>query len=79
VSKEVSCKEVMKYVCQCLAHDVDSARCRALKKHLDECTDCQNYFKSVELTIECYQKYNVEMPKDTHKRLMDFLDLKDEE
>ena len=77
MSKEISCKEVRKYICQCLATDVGSARCRALKKHLDDCNECQDYFKSVELTIECYQKYDVQIPEDAHKRLMDFLELND--
>lgn len=78
MSKEITCKEVMKYVCQCLAQDVSSSRCRELKEHLDDCTTCQEYLKSVEVTIDCYQKYNVEMPQDTHKKLMSFLDLEEE-
>ena len=78
MSKEVTCKDVMKYVCQCLAKDVSSARCIELKEHLDKCPTCQDYLKSVEVTIDCYQKYNVEMPKDTHKKLMSFLNLDEE-
>ena len=78
MSKEITCKEVMKYICLCLAQDVSSSRCRELKKHLDDCTTCQEYLKSVEVTIDCYQKYNVEMPNDTHKKLMSFLDLEED-
>jgi predicted anti-sigma-YlaC factor YlaD len=78
MSKEVTCKDVMHYVCECLAEDTSSEECIALKEHLDKCHECKQYFKSVELTIDCYRKYNVELPKDSHKKLMDFLNLKDE-
>jgi hypothetical protein len=78
MSKKVSCKDVRKYVCQCLAQDTGSERCKALKKHLDECDDCLNYFKSVEITIDCYRKYNVDLPEDTHKRLISFLNLEED-
>jgi hypothetical protein len=75
--KEVTCKDVMRYVCECLAEDTSSERCLALKNHLETCDNCKQYFKSVELTIDCYRKYNVELPKDVHKRLMDFLKLEE--
>lgn len=78
MSKVISCKDVKRYVCECLAEDTSSERCLALKKHLDSCKECQKYFKSVELTIDCYRKYNVKMPKNVHKKLMNFLELEDE-
>jgi predicted anti-sigma-YlaC factor YlaD len=76
--KEISCKDVKRYVCECLAEDTSSERCLDLKDHLENCDDCQEYFKSVELTIDCYRKYNVELPQNAHKKLMDFLKLEDE-
>jgi len=78
MKETVSCKEVMHYVCECLAQDTSSERCIDLKEHLDSCEDCREYFKSVKLTIDCYQKYNVELPENAHKKLMDFLKLDDD-
>jgi hypothetical protein len=78
MSETVSCKDVMRYVCECLAEDTGSERCIVLKDHLDTCDYCKEYFKSVKLTIDCYRKYNVDLPKDVHRRLMDFLNLEDE-
>ena len=75
MKEEVTCKEVMRYVCECMAQDTSTERCIALKEHLENCENCQQYFKSVELTIDCYRKYNVKVPEDVHKKLMDFLDL----
>lgn len=71
------CKDVMQYICESLGEDLDSEKCIEIKQHLDSCPDCQTYFKTVELTIDYYKKYNVQIPDDAHKRLMNFLDLDD--
>lgn len=78
MKEKVSCKEVMRYVCECLAQDTSSDRCIALKDHLEECQECKEYFKSVELTIDCYRKYSVDLPENAHKKLMNFLKLGDD-
>ena len=75
--EKVNCKDVMHHICESLGEDLNSDRCIAIKKHLDNCPDCKSYFKTVEITIDYYRKYNVELPEDAHKRLMKFLDLED--
>jgi predicted anti-sigma-YlaC factor YlaD len=75
----VNCKDVMQHICESLGEELNSEKCIAIKKHLDECSGCQDYFKTVEFTIDCYRKYNVEIPEDAHNRLMKFLDLNDDE
>ena len=75
--EEITCKEVMKHVCQSLGEDLDDEKCRDVKEHLDTCPNCREYFKSVEITIECYRKYNVEVPEEAHDRLMKMLGLDD--
>lgn len=74
---QVNCKEVMKHVCESLGEDLNDEKCLAVKKHLDACPHCKEYFKSVEITIECYRKYNVEIPEEAHGRLMKMLGLED--
>ena len=76
-SNEVKCKDVMKHICESLGDELNSEKCRELKAHLEKCEGCQDYFKSVELTIDCYKKYNVELPEDAHNRLMSLLGLKE--
>jgi predicted anti-sigma-YlaC factor YlaD len=71
------CKDVMQHICESLGEDLDSPRCSAIKQHLDECEGCKSYFKTVELTIDYYKKYNVEIPVDAHNRLISYLDLGD--
>ena len=75
--KVVTCKEVMHYICESLGEDLNSEKCIAIKNHLDECSDCKNYYETVEITIDCYRKYSIKMPKNVHERLMKFLDLND--
>lgn len=74
--EELNCTQVMHHICENLKEDLESERCKAIKKHLEECVDCQNYFKTVEQTIEFYKKYNIELSEECHNRLMDFLGLK---
>jgi predicted anti-sigma-YlaC factor YlaD len=74
-NENVSCKEVMKHVCDTLGEDLNSDKCIAIKDHLDNCEGCTNYFKSVEMTIDFYKKYNVDIPAQAHNRLLDILGL----
>ncbi len=71
------CKDVMQHICESLGEDLNSERCVAIKNHLDNCPDCKTYFDSVKITINLYKSYEVEMPTDTHKKLMNLLNLND--
>ena len=73
------CKDVMQHICESLGEELNSDKCVAIKLHLDNCSNCKSYFKTVEVTIDLYKKYNVEIPKEAHSRLMNFLDLNDRE
>lgn len=75
--KKVTCQEVMEHICESLGEELESEKCVSIKSHLDECPGCQNYFKSIEFTIDCYRQYDAKMPKDAHKKLMDFLGLEE--
>lgn len=78
-NNKVTCKDVANHICESLGEDLNSARCREIKEHLESCSDCREYFSSVEKTIGFYKTYNVDLPGEVHKRLMDCLDLPDEE
>ncbi|MGE5399541.1 MAG: zf-HC2 domain-containing protein [Ignavibacteriales bacterium] len=74
---KVTCKEVMDHICDNLGEELSSPKCLEIKRHLEGCSDCRNYFKSVETTISFYKQYNVELSEDAHERLIGFLGLKE--
>ncbi len=73
--QNVTCPEVMNHICDRLGEDLQSERCKAIRLHLEGCNSCQNYFQSVECTIEFYRNYSIELPKDTRERLINILGL----
>lgn len=74
-----NCKDVMQHICESLGEDLNSERCNAIKQHLNDCPNCKTYFKTVELTIDYYKKYEVQLPEGAHERLISFLNLNDSE
>lgn len=77
MENKITCKEVVSHICDNLGEELNSPRCLAIKAHLESCGSCQNYFKSVETTINFYKIYNVELPEEAHKRLLSFLGLQE--
>ncbi len=72
---KVTCTDVMCHICDQLGEELQSERCKAIRLHLESCNSCQNYFQSVESTIELYREYTVDLPDNAHQRLIDFLGL----
>jgi predicted anti-sigma-YlaC factor YlaD len=75
--EKIACKDVANHICESLGEELNSPKCLAIKEHLENCPTCREYFNSVKKTIHLYQDYNVELPDDVHKRLMDCLGLND--
>jgi predicted anti-sigma-YlaC factor YlaD len=75
---KVTCREVMEHICDNLGEELDSPKCILIKDHLDNCDSCQSYFSSLEKTIQLYQKYEVNIDKKVHTRLIDFLGLEED-
>ena len=73
----ISCKEVITHVCENLGEDLDSPKCVAIKQHLETCESCNNYFKTLDTTIEYYKKYNVDITEEIHVRLIKHLGLEE--
>ena len=73
----ISCKDAMKHICDNLGEDNGTERCKCVKKHIEGCEHCKNYFSSVEKTIDYYKAYCPDLPDECHKRLMDFLKLEE--
>lgn len=72
-----TCKEVMTHICDNLGEQLESPTCIEIRAHLERCENCQHYFKSVETTIQFYRRYNMSISEEAHKRLVEFLGLKE--
>ncbi|MFH1195229.1 MAG: hypothetical protein V1720_05925 [bacterium] len=70
-------KQLIKMICDNLGEDLDKLKADEIKLVVKSSDKCLKLIKSLDLTVECYKKYNVEVTEDMHKRLMDFLGLEE--
>ncbi|MDL1892965.1 hypothetical protein FBQ87_08750 [Sphingobacteriales bacterium CHB3] len=72
----MKCKGVYQYICLNLDADMNSPKCRAIKKHLDSCPNCTAYLDSLKKTILLYKKQEgPSIPLKTHRKLHKVIDL----
>jgi anti-sigma factor RsiW len=65
-----TCKQVHRFVCEQLDQDINSPRCRAIKKHLETCQDCSEYLATLKKTVTLYRLLPPpHMPQKAHKQL----------
>jgi anti-sigma factor RsiW len=66
----MKCKQVCHYICDNLDADIDSPRCRQIKRHLEACPDCAAYLDSLKKTVLLYKNLSAPtVPLSVHKRL----------
>jgi len=74
--RAVRCKEATKHVCEHLDEEMDSPRCRQIRKHLQECPDCTAYLDGLKKAIKLYRTIpNPHVPHSAHKKLFAVLKL----
>jgi len=65
-----SCKRVYRFICENLDQTMDSPRCRAIRKHLDDCPDCRTYLDSLKKTVVLYTMLpSPKVPNRVHRKL----------
>ncbi|MGD8779211.1 MAG: hypothetical protein PVH88_09665 [Ignavibacteria bacterium] len=79
INKKQKTKDLLKCICGNLGEDLDKLNAEELKELIDSNEKCKNFLKSLNMTVECYQKYNVEVNEDMHERLIDYLGLKEKD
>ncbi len=66
----MKCNDVYLYICTNLDQNLNSARCRRIKRHIAECPDCSAYLDSLRKTISLYREYPTpHIPLSVHRRL----------
>jgi anti-sigma factor RsiW len=67
---KLHCNEVAKYVCENLDEQLNSRKCRAIKKHLQTCPKCSKELADLKKIITLYRKESdPHLPQAIHKRL----------
>jgi anti-sigma factor RsiW len=75
--KTIHCHDVLGHICEELDSKISSAKCRALKAHLEKCPNCTAYLDSLRKTITLYKATsNPRLSRKTHDELFAVLDLK---
>jgi anti-sigma factor RsiW len=72
----MKCKSVYEYICENLDANMNSAKCRAIKKHLDACPECAAYLDSLKKTILLYKREPApRLPNVVHRQLIKAIDI----
>jgi hypothetical protein len=52
-------QHIFRHLCENLDQNLNSPRCREIKKHLEGCFDCNAYLASLKKTIALYRRYPI--------------------
>ena len=52
----IYCKDVALHICENLDEDINSPRCRQIRKHLSKCPNCTAYLDSLKKTVALYKR-----------------------
>lgn len=66
----MKCEEVYLHICDHLDEDIQSERCRQIKKHLSTCPECSTYLATLKNTITLYKALPApRIPAGAHREL----------
>ncbi|HCV43247.1 MAG TPA: hypothetical protein DGH68_07160 [Bacteroidetes bacterium] len=72
----MKCKQVYLHICDNLDAEVNSPRCREIRKHLATCPDCAALLDSVKKTVTLYRSSpSPQVTLNAHKRLVKTINL----
>lgn len=66
---DITCADVVEYICESFGEDDSSDRCRAIKEHLQRCPDCGRYCDSMEKMIGLYRASSPEFPPSVREHI----------
>jgi predicted anti-sigma-YlaC factor YlaD len=70
------CKQAYRFICENIDQDLNSPRCRQIKKHLDACPECRAYLESLQGTVRLYKKRPLPaVPSSAHRQLIKAIDI----
>ena len=67
----MKCADVYLFICGNLDQDINSPRCREIRRHLEGCPDCTAYLESLKKTVVLYRSFPApRLPRRVHLRLV---------
>jgi hypothetical protein len=70
MQSKINCKEVLNQICELEnVSDISNLEVR-FQEHIKTCSKCTAYLSSLNSTIELYKTYNVELPSDIQKKIV---------
>ena len=67
----MKCADVYRFICDNLDESIHSARCRAIRQHINCCPSCKSYLDSVKKTVKLYRTAPApHIPRAAHRSLM---------
>ena len=71
-----ACNQFYKLMCEDLEQKLNSPQCRALRRHLQECSRCSSCLEEVRETIELFRRYKEPpLPRGARRKLFEALKL----
>ena len=55
--KPVTHRTIYRHLCDTLGQDMDSPKCREIRRHVDGCPECVDYLNSLKTTVALYRRY----------------------
>ncbi len=72
-SATFSCDKVLDFICAQFGEEDDSERCKAVRKHLEECPDCAAYCDSIDKMVALYRAASPSFPASARRHLLETL------
>jgi predicted anti-sigma-YlaC factor YlaD len=73
---EITCADVVNFICEQFGEDDGSERCRAIREHLQNCPDCSEYCNSMDKMIGLYRASSPDFPSDVRAHLFKTLGMR---
>lgn len=75
-SKYETCTNVLEYLCTQFGDDPNTERCQAVKRHLDNCPDCEKYCQSLEKMIALYRASAPQFSPEAREAILTLLGIR---
>jgi hypothetical protein len=70
MTNKINCKEVLNVICTLEDVSDISSLDKIYREHIKICSKCTAYITSLNSTIEMYKSYNVKLPSDIQKKIL---------